>query len=692
MSRLIRIISAVVVVVAAFAQDFRTDGLRESAARYLGARKAEKDHPVLTPQEVAQQLNGTQRPYILDLRTESDFKQGRLKGSHRIELAELLSDDELDRLPKSGPILVVDDGSYEAIEAMVLLGLMGRKVQAVAGGVGAIVQELKVAAEKNPNGPKLGDQIDGSPEPQRPDSKGTDVENNPTPPSQQVSIPIWVFIAMGGMVLIIASGALWLFVLHPRRKAKPLLDAIQLLSSGGNPALTQAEALLNQALNGGLKDAEVREARFLLAYVKARLGRHGDSLLLLSDSNHNSLESLYLQLWLTVKEKRWEEAERLCFSHGTQLAGYLKGKELMGIVYLELARHAMARNQHERALDCFQKVKSLGVFLDQVPEHLADLEMVLAMSALFEGIEKCPIARERFDGARKSAESSGKSSLLPRIGLLLCDWRQQERPDIDSALGTIVDQVKAASADEKSEAASILPTITLWYAVSLFYQWLRRLPEKKGLPLKEREVLEQRLGAARQQAQKEGDPYLLGGLVDYYCAPDEKRRLGAVELLRKAIDLGVNLPEVLYLVQCEDRLAELSKHRFETYMALLRGFLADPGVPLELRRELVEHLRKFERFKNLEEIPESDEAATAPSVRDVAIACELLEDRMQRIFRGYDNPATRSTVEELLGGLRKTRDELNRTVGELGKTEQRLMRVAGESLLPEEAQAQVEAV
>ena len=64
---------------------------------------------------------------------------------------------------------------------------------------------------------------------------------------------------------------------------------------------------------------------------------------------------------------------------------------------------------------------------------------------------------------------------------------------------------------------------------------------------------------------------------------------------------------------------------------------------------------------------------------------------MQRIFRGYGDEQKRSNVEDLLGGLRKSRDELQRTVRELGHTEQQLMRVAGETLLPEEAQVAPEA-
>ena len=668
--------------------------LRQSASQYAQSRQAAGKGFILTPEQAAEQLRKPARPTILDLRPAGEFAKFRLKGSQRLSLDEMFAPGTLQRFPRNRPILVVDDGSYEAVEAMVLLRLLGWQVFAVKGGVESVVQQVAAAAHNAPaSGQGLTDVVEGpqtdaaanhSPSPG--DSpKGAEV---PKPPP----VPLWVFAVIGGLILVISGGVLWFLVLQPRRKARPLLDAVKLLAGGGDAALAKAEALLNQALNAGLKPEYLTETRFLLAYVKARLGRYADALLVLKDSEDTSVEALYLQLWLTVKEKRWDEAERICFEHTPRLAGFLKGKQVVGIVYLELARQAMSRDQCERALHCFKKVKELGVFPDQVPEQLADLEMVLAMSALFEDKEKekAHVARERFEAAHKSAEASGQSSLLPRIGLLLCEWRQQDRPDIDSQLAAALNEVKveAAKSKDPSEASGMLPAITLWYAVSLFYNWFRRLPEKKGLPVKEREALQRRLDTARETMPKDGDPYLLGGLVDYYCARDERQRQAAVGSLRKAVELGVTLPEVLYLLQCEDRLAELSKHRFDGYLALLRGYLADSSVPLDLRKELHEHLLKFERFKRLEDLPAEDESAIVPSLHDVAASCELIEERMKRIFRGYNDDKKRNTVEDLLGGLRKSREDLNRTVGELGKTEQKLMRVAGEALLPEEAEAE----
>jgi hypothetical protein len=244
------------------------------------------------------------------------------------------------------------------------------------------------------------------------------------------------------------------------------------------------------------------------------------------------------------------------------------------------------------------------------------------------------------------------------------------------------------AAEESFEEARMLPHLTLWYAISLIYQWRRRLPEKQGLPSTERQGLEARLACTREKMPKEGDPYLVGGLVDYYCARDERQRLEAVDMLRKAIDLGVTLPEVIYLVQCEDRLSELSKNRFESYITLVRSYLAEASAPLDLRRELHEHLLRFERFARLGEISLEDNAGIAPSLHDIAASCQLIEDRVQRIFRGYTDDEKRTNVEKLLGGLRESRGVLDQTVGKLGETQQKLMRVAGEALLPEETRVE----
>lgn len=668
----------------AFAQEAGV--LRQSASQYAESRRAAGKGFVLTPEEVAKQLREPATPVILDLRAPGEFAKVRLKGSKQISLNELFSSDALEQIPKDRPILVVDDGSDESVEAMVLLRLLGRKVYAVKGGVEAVVQQLATTAENgSEQGKGLHDVVEG------PATEA--VANKPAPPgsstkSAGASMPTWMWGIIGGLILVISGGSFWFVVLEPRRKARPLMEAINLLSGGGDTALVEAEVLLSQAMNAGLKPQYLSETRFLLAYVKARLGRFADALMVLKDSEDASSEVQYLRLWLTVREKKWEEAERICFEHGGALAGFLKGNEMVGVVYLELARQAMVRNQFERALSCFKKVKELSVFPDQVPEHLADLEMVLAMNALFEEEKKeTPhVAKERFEAARKSAVESGQSSLLPRIGLLLCEWREHDRPDVDEQIGAVLEEVRSAAAtvDGQSEVAGMLPAITLWHAVSLLYIWFRRLPEKKGLPEQEREALELRLDALRGAMPKDGDPYLIGGLVDYYCARDERQRLGAVCSLRKAIELGVTLPEIAYLVQREDRLAEMSQHRLDNYLALLHGFLADPSVALDLRTELLEHLRKFERFKNLDDVPTEDEFAVVPSLHDVSASCELIEERMKRIFRGYDNEQRKTTVDDLLDGLRKTREELDRTFGELGKTEQKLMRVAGETLLPEE--------
>lgn len=671
------------------------DNLSGTTARYVQQRQASKGF-VLSPDEAAEKLRGSKKPIVLDLRPAEESRKLRLKGAQHRAFSELFTTDALNQYQKANSILVVDDGSSEAVEGMVLLRLFGYRVFAVSGGLNPLAQSIKKLDGVAPvPGGSVKDTLEGTdlgtdgalPPPRSDQPRG----NPEVAKSFWQTVPAWLLAVAAGLIVVSVGLALWFLVLQPRRRAKGLLKATELLRGGGDSSLKDAESLLVEAISSGLKPAYLREARFLLAYVRARLGQSSEALLVLKDSvpaRDSSPEALYLDLWLKVKEKRWEEAERRWHEHGDVLRSFLHSKELAGIMYLEMGRQHLARRAYDLALSCFQKVRGLGVFQEQVPEHLTDLELVLALNALFDDTST-GLAKERFEAARHAAEAAGKSTLLAQIGLLLCRWKDEDFPDIDEELAAALESLKqvASKEGEQSESAKLLPRVALWYAVSLMYHWLIHLPKHGALPVSSHDDLINRLDFVRSKMPEKGDADLVGGLVEYYCAKDNGARRRGVDLLRKAIALDVTLPEILYLVQCEDRLVALEKGRFDSYLKLLKAYLSDGSAPLELRKELYEHLSKFERFRQLAEITIESDQTLAPSLHDVAASCELVEDRVQRIFSGHANVQQRSEVEALLGGLRKSREDLSKTVNELGKTEQKLMWVAGETLLPEESEA-----
>src|SRR5205807_4568797 len=134
-------------------------------------------------------------------------------------------------------------------------------VFAVKGGVESVVRQVAAAAGNAlDSGKDLNEVADGS--------EMKDVVNRPfsgdnpannTRASNKPPVPVWVFGVIGGLILVIGSGIVWFEVLQPRRKARPLLDAVQLLSGGGDAALAKAAALPSAALHAGLKPEYLAE-------------------------------------------------------------------------------------------------------------------------------------------------------------------------------------------------------------------------------------------------------------------------------------------------------------------------------------------------------------------------------------------------------------------------------------------------
>jgi tetratricopeptide (TPR) repeat protein len=583
--------------------------------------------------------------------------------------------DELYKLPKDQRIVLVDNGSGRAIETMTLLRLLGYQAFAArsAAPPAAMTSTASTASAAPANTAT---------------STAADTRAGTPPETKLPPWAIWLFAVLG---LASALMPLWFFVIQPRRRSRPLRDAVQLLAGGSDSALGDAELLLNAAVSAGLRTADLRQARFLLSYVRARIGRHSDALAVLGESiasGDESTDVLYLDLWLKVKSEQWEEAERRWYASSDVLGGVLQGKSLAGIVFLELGRQNLVRKEYDRALACFDKVRKLGVHLDRLPGHLSDLELVLAIGALFE--KNNAQAKQRFENVFEKAKSAGAPTLLARLGLLLCRWLAEEQPDIEEPLAGIVAELEAAvsaGAGPESEEGALLPPVALWRVVSVLFRWLQ-LPKLKGVPARERERFDTLLEQVRKQMPNDGDADLIAGLLDYFCPRDEKQRRQGVETLRKAVEAGVTLPEVVYLLQCEDRLAEQEKNKVSTYLALVKGYLADPTVRIELRKELHEHLNRFERFRKLgDTVVPADESAAGPSVHELAASCQLVEERIRRIFRETAETEQQKEIETLLGNLTGSRDALQKTVNDLGTIEQQLMRTAGEVLLPDEPAA-----
>lgn len=514
----------------------------------------------------------------------------------------------------------------------------------------------------------------------------------------------------GGLspILPVLAGAavvgtlLWFLVLNPWRKRRPLRKALEILDDDREESFPQAAELLNNALTAGLRRGPVADARFALAYVHARMGKLDEAsgeLAALVGTGIADREDLYLDLWVKVRREKHQGAAQLYDESGEQLGDFLQTHLLASIAYLKLGRASLRKREADQALRCFERLRELELLAEKVPRDVADHQVVLGIEALFD--QQFANAEERFSSARGAAEQEGRSSLYPRLGLLLCEWCAAERPgpDFDQRLGEQVETARAEISPEPAgsgheptdrepgEQQLLLRDLLLWHAVSgLFASF--HLPEGGGPPPEGWGESRVRFGRVRELAPDMGDPDLLDGLLTYYLAADEGERARGVELLEQALEKGVNVPEVNLLVERERQLAEAADKSVEHFLAVVRNYLGERSVPLELRRQLQERLSRLERFKPLSEVDvEQGEGSLTPSVDDLHGRGELMHRRVARIVRPrLPRAASAEAVEvdRILGELDDATTSLSKTAQALEKSEHDLMLVTGEFLLNEE--------
>jgi len=92
------------------------------------------DIPQLEPSQVQTMISQPARPYLLDVRTPGEYKQGHVKGAELIPLDELSS--KLARLPKGREIICICESGSRSSVAARHLKAQGYKVSNMRGGMG----------------------------------------------------------------------------------------------------------------------------------------------------------------------------------------------------------------------------------------------------------------------------------------------------------------------------------------------------------------------------------------------------------------------------------------------------------------------------------------------------------------------------------------------------------------------------
>jgi hypothetical protein len=577
-------------------------------------------------------------------------------------------------------------------------------------------------------------------EPNEPKDSAATEEGGPASPTP-APLPASYIAAIAALGVTLLGLVIFFLVIQPRRKRRPLLEALEIIKRDDHAAFPHAEELLSASLIAGMRARDIAEARFALAYIRSRLGRFSEAATVLAElmaSGNRDRETLYLALWLQSRLKDDDKVERLYSEHAGVLGDLLDTRVIAGITFLRRAWLHWSRREVDGAMHYFDQLRQLDVLTDEIPSHIDDHQVVLGIMSLFDN--KPEDASRHFSGAVEAARKQDKPTAHGKLGLLLCKWRAADTPDIDEGLGQVLAALRPdggqttsishtqcdlcmqhysvaqsnlgkqmtcpackqrfvvaelkgrgqqAPADEErllGDDDLLLRNVLLWYAVSLLFTW-KRLAASRGLPLAEHRELLDRLARVKAIDPEMPDADLIEGLIGYYFGDEDGRQL-AVAKLDRAIQNGVNVPEVLTLVEREQRLAELERDRLRRFFELVKNYLHNPTVPEDLRSELKLRLEKYAVFKQLGEVDLiKGEYGAAPSVEDIQNRGALLLKRVNKIIKtqlARAEPEDRKAIDRLMARLNRTTRHLSRNAELLEQVESRLLGTAGEFLLNEE--------
>jgi hypothetical protein len=268
-------------------------------------------------------------------------------------------------------------------------------------------------------------------------------------------------VMLGVLSLALGALALHFLVLQPRKRRRPLLEALELLESDDPHHLEEAERLLVDVLTAGLPKKDIATARFALAYVRARRGRLQEAAAVLADledSGDRDPEAVYLHLWVQSRLEGHEKVETLYSEHKDRLKDMLQTKLIAALAFLERARSHWTRKEVQGAMHYFGLLRELGELVDEIPSQIEDHEVVLGIVALHD--KDVDEARQRFAASATTAAKEGRSTTQAEIGRLLCDWIAERRPDIDAELFAQIKVLIAARKQARSEKGSGKPVAT----------------------------------------------------------------------------------------------------------------------------------------------------------------------------------------------------------------------------------------
>jgi hypothetical protein len=180
------------------------------------------------------------------------------------------------------------------------------------------------------------------------------------------------------------------------------------------------------------------------------------------------------------------------------------------------------------------------------------------------------------------------------------------------------------------------------------------------------------------------DVYVVVGLLRYYLATDSAQRRAGVEVLRGARKLGTRDPEVLRILNRDDRIRQANRDASEEYLLVLDRYIRDSTVRTEVREALLARMARHSRIRDWDARPEVAQArVVVPTVREVQARSELLRARVADLMENHVGSADLSEARTLTDGLEERSQAMARYAQAVEEQEARLLAMLGDTLLSE---------
>jgi hypothetical protein len=308
-------------------------------------------------------------------------------------------------------------------------------------------------------------------------------------------------------------------------------------------------------------------------------------------------------------------------------------------------------------------------------------------------------ADDYYTKARNKAMEKKRTTIECDLGMVLCEWAQNETPDLEDKIAAIIELVKKDYKEtvpfkeeelknEKlvvTEKHLVVSNIHLLYSISYIYSWFQ-LPPKRGLPDDRMKIIQERLNNVQIFNPLQNDSKLILGLIEYYFN-EESGKEKAIELIDES---QAKIPDLIQMVRKEKENIEKDKKVIERYIELAYTYLKNDKIPAEFRTELNERLTRYERFHKASGQFDKDKMSTeveSATLKDIQertlLTRKHINDILKNKFKDMDK-ANNEQFSTLINNMNEASEIINNSTKNLEKTEKILMLNTGEYLLNEE--------